>query len=230
MREVYFINARGTIIEILKMHPIFHIENSFIQRALQCDSFSENDPFYIDIDSISFHTILTYLNCHQEANSGEDYNAEKYLKLLEKKIEENPTILYAMNKLSILDDLTNKTKWSCSLDNCLDITKIWDEISGFTYIVNMLCENKYKKIYFCINKYGKGDTNNILLKNNIPILDIKIHDKNNNTINLNLGYQNLTDHLGGLPGGDAAYLGDSGDFFFNSLYVVLLGGTQQVDD
>ena len=97
-----------------------------------------------------------------------------------------------MNKLSILDDLTNKTKWSCSLDNCLDITQIWDEISGFTYIVNMLCENKYKNIYFCINNYGKKYANNILLKNNIPILNIKICDKNNNTINLTLGYQNLT--------------------------------------
>ena len=46
----------------------------------------QKNPFYIDIDTNSFHTILTYLNCHQEANSG-DNQAQKYLQLLENEIE-----------------------------------------------------------------------------------------------------------------------------------------------
>ena len=39
--------------------------------SLKWDTFSKKNPFYIDIDTNSFHTILTYLNCHQEANSGD---------------------------------------------------------------------------------------------------------------------------------------------------------------
>ena len=88
-----------------------------------------NNPFYIDIDTNSFHTILTYLNCHQEANSG-DNQAQKYLQLLENEIESNPILLYTINKLAILDDMSNKTQWSCSLDYMFDITEKWDYISG----------------------------------------------------------------------------------------------------
>ena len=188
MKGFYYINTRGTIIQILKTHPIFHIENSFIHGAVKWDSFSEDSPFYIDIDSISFHTILTYLSCHLEASGGEDYNAEKYLKLLENMIETNPVILYTMNKLSILEDMSNKTQWSCSLDNRLDMTEKWDNITGFVYIVNMLCENKYKNKYLCINKFGIYKKN--YFKKSIPILDIQIRDNNNNSVNLLLGRQN----------------------------------------
>ena len=120
MSDFHYISARGSIIQILKTHPIFHIENSFIQTALKFDTFSEKNPFYIDIDVMSFHTILTYLNCHQEANSEEDYNAQKYLKLLENEIETNPILLFSMNKLAILDDMTHKTEWNCSFDKHLD--------------------------------------------------------------------------------------------------------------
>ena len=35
MADFYYINARGSIIEILKTHPIFHIENSFIECAFK---------------------------------------------------------------------------------------------------------------------------------------------------------------------------------------------------
>ena len=60
MNDFYYINARGSIIKILKTHPIFYIEDSFIQCALKYDTFSSVEPFYIDIDPTSFHTILTY--------------------------------------------------------------------------------------------------------------------------------------------------------------------------
>ncbi len=188
MEDFYYINARGNIIQLNVTHPIFHIEDSIIKRALNWDPFSKEKPFYIDIDSNSFHTILTYLNCHQEANSI-DKKAEKYLELLENEIETNPIILYSMNKLAILDDMTHKNQWKCSLDCMLNITEKWDKISCFVYIVNMLCENKYKDKYYCINKFGKDTNMNTYLKKNIPVLDIKIRDNKNNTINLILGYQ-----------------------------------------
>jgi len=188
MKDFYYINTRGTIIQVLKTHPIFHIENSFIQRAVEWDSYSENSPCYIDIDSNSFHTILTYLNCLQESTSGVDEQATKYLKLLENQIEINPILLYSINKLAILDDITHKTQWSCSLDKIVDMTEKWDNITGFTYIVNMLCENKYKNKYLCINKFGIYKKN--YFKKSIPILDIIIRDNNNNTVNLLLGRQN----------------------------------------
>ena len=153
MEDFYYINARGTNLQLPVTHPNFHIENSFIERALKFDTFSKKNPFYIDIDINSFHTILTYLNCHQEANS-DDVQAQKYLQLLENEIESNPILLYTINKLAILDDMSNKTQWNCSLDYMFDITEKWDYISGFVYIINMLCENKYKNKYFCINKFG----------------------------------------------------------------------------
>ena len=187
MSDFHYISARGSIIQLDKTHPIFHIENSFIERALKWDDFSKKKPFYINIDSNSFHTILTYLNCHQEATSG-DKQAQKYLELLENQIETNPILLYTINKLSILDDMSNKIQWSCSLDCMLNITEKWDNISGFVYIVNMLCENKYKNKYFCINKFGIDKKN--YCKKSIPILDIVIRDSNNNTVNLLLGRQN----------------------------------------
>ena len=186
--NLYYINARGTSIQLPMTHPIFHIENSIIKIGLEWGLCSKEQPFYIDIDSNSFHTILTYLNCQQEASSGVDEQAKKYLRLLEKEIETNPILLYSMNKLAILDDITHKTQWSCSLDNRLDIIENWDEISGFVYIVNMLCENKYKNKYFCINKFGIDKKN--YCKKSIPILDIVIRDSNNNTVNLLLGRQN----------------------------------------
>ena len=187
MEDFYYINVRGTNLQLPVTHPIFHIENSFIERALKFDTFSKKNPFYIDIDTNSFHTILTYLNCHQEANSG-DIQAQKYLQLLENEIESNPILLYTINKLAILDDMSNKTQWSCSLDYMFDITEKWDYISGFVYIINMLCENKYKNKYFCINKFGIEKTN--YSEKSIPILSIIIRDNKNNTINLILGYQN----------------------------------------
>ena len=187
MADFYYINARGNIIQLLKTHPIFHIEDSLIYRALKWDPFSKEKPFYIDIDSNSFHTILTYLNCYQEAN-GDDKQAEKYFKLLENQIEISPILLYTINKLAILDDMSNKTQWSCSLDYMFDMTEKWDNISGFVYIINMLCENKYKNKYFCINKFGIEKIN--YSEKGIPILSIIIRDNKNNTINLILGYQN----------------------------------------
>ena len=69
-----------------------------------------------------------------------------------------------MNKLAILDDMTHKTEWNCSFDKHLDKTQEWDEISGFTYILNMLCEKKYKNKYSCINKLGKDETSNIIFR------------------------------------------------------------------
>jgi len=186
MEDFYYINVRGTNLQLPVTHPIFHIENSFIERALKFDTFSKKNPFYIDIDINSFHTILTYLNCHQEANS-DDVQAQKYLQLLENEIELNPILLYTINKLAILDDMSNKTQWSCSLDCMLNITEKWDYISGFVYIVNMLCENKYKNKYFCINKFGIEKNN--YSEKNIPILSIKISNGNNNTVNLLLGQQ-----------------------------------------
>ena len=181
MEDFYYINVRGTNLQLPVTHPIFHIENSFIERALKFDTFSKKNPFYIDIDINSFHTILTYLNCHQEANS-DDVQAQKYLQLLENEIELNPILLYTINKLAILDDMSNKIQWSCSLDCMLNITEKWDNISGFVYIVNMLCENKYKNKYFCINKFGIEKNN--YSEKNIPILSIKISNGNNNTVNL----------------------------------------------
>ena len=201
MNDFYYINARGSIIQIPKMHPIFYIEDSFIQCALKYDTFSSVEPFYIDIDPTSFHTILTYLNCQQEANSEIDNKAQKYLKLLENEIETNPILLFSMNKLAILDDMAHKTEWNCSFDKHLDKTQQWDEISGFTYILNMLCEKKYKDKYSCINKLGKDETGNTVFRKNIPILDIYIYkmntsNTNNNVINLQLGYQySLNDYL-----------------------------------
>jgi len=188
MEDYYYINTRGIIIQLHITHPIFYIENSLINRFLERSSFSKKQPFYIDIDPNSFHTILTYLNCHQETISGDDMQAQKYLKLLENQIETNPILLYSMNKLAILDDITHKTQWSCSLDKIVDITEKWDNITGFVYIVNMLCENKYKNKYFCINKFGTYKKN--YFKKSIPILDIIIRDNNNNTVNLLLGRQN----------------------------------------
>ena len=91
-------------------------------NVFKIDAFSKKKPFYIDIDTNSFHTILTYLNCHQEANSG-DNQAQKYLQLLENEIESNPILLYTINKLAILDDMSNKTQWNCSLDYIFDITE-----------------------------------------------------------------------------------------------------------
>ena len=116
------------------------------------------------------------------------FKAQKYLQLLENEIEINPILLYTINKLGILNDMSNKTQWSCSLDYMFDITEKWDYISGFVYIINMLCENKYKNKYFCINKFGIEKTDHS--KKNIPILSIIIRDNKNNTINLILGYQN----------------------------------------
>ena len=188
MEDYYYINTRGIIIQLHITHPIFYIENSLINRFLERSSFSKKQPFYIDIDPNSFHTILTYLNCHQETISGDDMQAQKYLKLLENQIETNPILLYSMNKLAILDDITHKTQWSCSLDKIVDITEKWDNITGFVYIVNMLCENKYKNKYFCINKFGTYKKN--YFKKSIPILDIIIRDNNNNSVNLLLGRQN----------------------------------------
>ena len=182
MEDYYYINTRGIIIQLHITHPIFYIENSLINRFLERSSFSKKQPFYIDIDPNSFHTILTYLNCHQETISGDDMQAQKYLKLLENQIETNPILLYSMNKLAILDDITHKTQWSCSLDKIVDITEKWDNITGFVYIVNMLCENKYKKKYFCINKFGT-------YKKNSPIIlleQLKTDFKNSTSVAIEL--------------------------------------------
>ena len=187
MEGFYYINVRGTIIQILKTHPICYIEDSLICNALKWDDFSDKKPFYIDIDPNSFHTILSYLNCHYEAIN-DDKQAETYTKLLEKEIETNPIILYSMNKIAIFDNITNKILWSCSLDNRLDITKKWDKISGFSYIINMLCENKYKNIYSCINKLEHDESQITFLKQSFPILEIRICNiSTNNIINLDLG-------------------------------------------
>tara|TARA_Y100001958_G_C21138123_1_gene477559 strand:- start:348 stop:1064 length:717 start_codon:yes stop_codon:yes gene_type:complete len=195
MEGFYYINVRGTIIQILKTHPICYIEDSLICNALKWDDFSEKNPFYIDIDPNSFHTILSYLNCHYEATN-DDKQAETYVKLLEKNLDTNPLILYSMNKLAICDNMSNKILWSCSLDNRLDITKSWDKVSGFIYIINMLCENTYKNIYSCINKLGHDESKKTLLKESFPLLEIRICNiSTNNIINLDLGYQKNDDFI-----------------------------------
>ena len=73
----------GQLFKFLKLIQFFILKSSFIECALKWDTFSEKNPFYIDIDTNSFHTILTYLNCHQEANSG-DVQAQKYLTIIRK--------------------------------------------------------------------------------------------------------------------------------------------------
>jgi len=188
-----YIDARGTIVKIWEEHPIFKIEDSYIWIALKYDKFSEEKPFYIDIDPSSFHSILTYLNCYTESQWGGDTKANSIVDSLQSDMIKQPIIMYYMNKLSILDNTHDlyKTKWNCSLDTRLNLTKLWDEVTGFVYIINMLCENKYNGQFSCITKFGKDFSYNYIYeKDSLPVLDIKIVNmQTNSTVNILLGNQ-----------------------------------------